>query len=89
MKDCERADIINTVFNHNEKLKIDGYFIEVLRVRPHEWLDNDNDLALEVLITLNRDDTVQKGTVCGVLKEGEEVIETDEPETCCSQAKTS
>jgi hypothetical protein len=56
MKDCERADIIVQVFDHNEKLKIEGYTVDVLRVKPHEYLDNENDLALEVLITLNKDD---------------------------------
>ena len=58
MKDCERADIIVKVADHNEKLKIDGYDLQVLRVKPHEWID-DNDLTLEVLITLNKDETVR------------------------------
>ena len=58
MKDCERADIIVQVFGHNEKLKIEGYVVKVLRVKPHEWID-DNDLTLEVLITLNKDETVR------------------------------
>jgi hypothetical protein len=58
MKDCERSDIVCKVFDHNENLMIDGYTIEVLRVRPHEWIDN-NDLTLEVLLTVNKDETVR------------------------------
>ena len=58
MKDNERSGIIVKVADHNEKLKIDGYDLQVLMVRPHEWID-DNDLTLEVLITLNKDETVR------------------------------
>jgi hypothetical protein len=35
-----------------------------------------------------RDDTVQEGEVCGVLKEGEKTIKTDEQKTCCKAHET-